>query len=681
MAFARTQLDKPATAALKPRVLGWLPLAITLLAGLVCYGLFYNRGAWLSVIGYSVSPAERVLQGEVPYRDFLYNYTPGMLWLNALLMRLFGVSLMTIHVGLLVFKVATLMILYFVAKRLVGVWAALVPVALSLSWIGYKYIFGVFPTQYSMPFILLGIIFMLTYDEGGRLRFLFLSGLSVGIVFLFKYNVGILLFACGTLAIIIRELGLNHFFRKATAPEGDANAKQLAAAPASQTSSLTAMLTRGLLQGLSKSAVYWLGFAFSLLPLIFYMARHQALGAMLDHFLHHVSAYGNERAVPLPHVKLLAPVFAGLLVVVAGALFILRKAHKYFQPYLLLVFLLAAIALLIPNRAYIIKNSAMAFMAYLPIFLFSGTAIVVLWQLKKDSERGSQKSEVRSSESGVERQDSGFRVQDSGATDLQTESPRHPDTLSKGERIGTPLRVTSSWLHRFIASSLLSNWWQENGRLIIVGLFALGAYLEMYPRADYYHLVRALPPTFLLIALLGARLLPRLRDYLSGYLPSTERALVFCSAVVVALLMLVGFVNTWQPNFNAGFRFIDRTPLAIERAEGILVPPKQVEFVESLVGLIQANSAPDDTVFSFGQRGAGFYFLSGRRNPTKFVWWRNVGIKKEDRDAVLQMINQKSPKLILLQDSLKDLRVRDAVNANYHRVGAASGIGVYDRNL
>jgi hypothetical protein len=667
MAFARTQLDKPAPATLKPWGLGWLPLAITLLAGLLCYGLFYNRSAWLSVIGYSISPAERVLQGEVPYRDFLYNYTPGILWLNALLMRLFGVNLMTIHVGLLVFKVATLVILYFAAKRLVGVWAALVPVALSLSWIGYKYIFGVFPTQYSMPFILLGIIFMLVYDEGGRLRFLFLSGLSVGIVFLFKYNVGILLFGCGTLAILIRELALNHSSRKATAPESDAKAKQAAADATSRTDSLRSMMLRVFLQGLSKSAVYWLGFAFSLLPLIFYMARNQALGAMLDHFLHHVSAYGNERAVPLPHVKQLAPVFAGLLVVLAGAHIILRKAHRYFQPYLHLVFFLAAIALLIPNRAFIIKNSAMAFMAYLPIFLFSGTAIALLWQLKKESAVSSQQSSDR----GL----------NTGSGPLADESPFRPDALSKGEHIGSPKRIIPSSLHPFIPSSLLSNWWQENGRLIIVGLFALGAYLEMYPRADYYHLVRALPPTFLLIALLGARLLPRLRDYLAGYLPSTERAMVFCGAVAVALLMLVGFVNTWQPNFTAGFGFIDRTPLAIERAEGILVPPKQAEFVESLVGLIQANSAPEDTVFSFGQRGAGFYFLSGRRNPTKFVWWRNVGIKKEDRDAVLHMINQKSPKLILLQDSLKDPRVRDAVNANYHRVGAASGIGVYDRNL
>ena len=144
MTFAKTQSGKSAATTSQRGLMHFLPLLISILAGVICYGLFYNRSAWLSVIGYSVSPAERVLQGEVPYRDFLYNYTPGILWLNAVLMHLFGVNLLTIHMGLFVFKVATLIVLYFAAKRLVGVWAALIPVALSLSWIGYKYIFGVF---------------------------------------------------------------------------------------------------------------------------------------------------------------------------------------------------------------------------------------------------------------------------------------------------------------------------------------------------------------------------------------------------------------------------------------------------------------------------------------------------------------------------------------------------------
>ncbi len=629
MTLSKTEFDTNAAPPHQHKLMRLLPLALTIVAGLICFGLFYNRSAWLSVIGYSVSPAERVLQGEVPYRDFLYNYTPGILWLNASLMRMFGTNLLTIHIGLFAFKLATLIALYIAAKKLIGAWPALIPVALSLSWIGYKYIFGVFPTQYSMLFILLGIIFMLKHDERGRFIFLLLSGLSIGVVFLFKYNVGILLFGCGTLAILIRELTINRSFFTQGTIAGESPAQRDIAESISRQTLSSSTHSERLLIALKTIFIYWLGFAVALLPLLFYLLRNDALGAMFDHFIHHASAYGGERAVPLPPLKWLAPTTAGLLVVTVGSLIIIRTAQKYFQSYLIVVFLLAAIALLIPNRAFIIKNSAMAFMAYLPIFLFIGIAVVLLWQLKK--------------ESGV-----------------KSRKPEEAD--SAGE------------------SPLQSSWWQQSGKLVIVGLFALGAYLEMYPRADYYHLVRSLPPTFLLLLLIGAKLLPRLRDYFSKYLPSPSRAIFWCGGVAIALLMLVGFVNTWQPNFDSHFRFIDRTPLAIERGQGILVPPKQAEFVKSLVELIQDNSSPDDFVFSFGQRGAGFYFLSGRRNPTKFVWWRNVGIRKEDREAVLQMISEKRPKLILLQDSLKDTRVRDAVNLNYHKVGDASGIGVYDRN-
>ena len=142
-----------------------LPFAITFLAGLFCYGLFVKRGVWLSVIGYSVSPSERVLNGEIPYRDFLYNYTPGMLWVNALLMKAFGVSLLTINYGLLAFKLLTLLALYVVTKRLTSRWVALIPVTLTLSWLGHKYIFGVVPTQYSLLFVLIGLLFMLNYDR------------------------------------------------------------------------------------------------------------------------------------------------------------------------------------------------------------------------------------------------------------------------------------------------------------------------------------------------------------------------------------------------------------------------------------------------------------------------------------------------------------------------------------
>src|SRR6266550_242596 len=119
------------------------PLLLTLIAGIICYGMFFNRGLGLSVIGYSIAPAERVMQGEAPYRDFLFNYTPGSLWVNALLMKAFGATLMATRIGLLAFKLVTLLTLFQVARRLTSGWAALVPVSLALAWLGHQQIFNV----------------------------------------------------------------------------------------------------------------------------------------------------------------------------------------------------------------------------------------------------------------------------------------------------------------------------------------------------------------------------------------------------------------------------------------------------------------------------------------------------------------------------------------------------------
>jgi hypothetical protein len=560
----------------------FLPLALTVAAGLICYGLFYNRGVWLSVVGYSIAPAERVIQGEVPYRDFLYNYTPGILWLNAALMRFFGVNLLTVHLGLFAFKIATLLVLYLVGRKLTATWTALLPVSLALAWIGYKYIFGVFPTQYSMLFVLLALYFVLKYDESNQSRWLMGSGVTIGLVFLFKYNVGILLFGCGIAALLIREVFLSNL-------KSAANLRLI----------------------VKKISFFVIGFVLIVLPMCAYLYSRHALGAMIDHFLHHAAAYSGERAVPLPSLKNLLPVLAGTIVVMAIAWIVHRKASKYLPAFLVAIFILAAIALLIPNRAFIIKNSAIAAVAYLPFALFIGVGLFTFWQWRK------------------------------------------------GAR---------------------ADWWKDNGSIILVMLFALGAYLEIYPRADTYHVIRALPPTFLLTILLFYKGVRYWREHSQPPEPSLQKAIYLSSAIPVALLLLVGISNTWLPNFDSHSRFTDRQPLTIERGRGILVPPKQAEFITTLTSLIDNNSAAEDFIFSFGQRGAGFYFLTGRRNPTRFVWWRNVGIKKEDREAVLQMVNERRAKLILLQDSLKDSRIREIVNANYHLVNNASGIGVFDRN-
>jgi hypothetical protein len=61
------------------------------------------------------------------------------------------------------------------------------------------------------------------------------------------------------------------------------------------------------------------------------------------------------------------------------------------------------------------------------------------------------------------------------------------------------------------------------------------------------------------------------------------------------------------------------------------------------------------------------------------VWWRTGGIREEDRNEVLRMLDDRKAKLVVLQDSLKDPRVRDRVSSSYEQIGAAHDLAVYAR--
>jgi 4-amino-4-deoxy-L-arabinose transferase-like glycosyltransferase len=581
--------SRPANRGWLPAIRQAAPLVITVIAGLFCYGLFVRRGVWLSVVGYSVSPAERVLQGEVPYRDFLYNYTPGTLWLNALLMKVFTPSLMTVNLGVLAFKLATLVALFQIAKNLFGAWAALVPVGLTLTWLGHKYIFGVVPTQYSLFFVLVALSLMLSYNRSGSARWLWACGLMIGIVLIFKYNVGILLLGAGTAGVALREL---------VAADADAS------------------FSRRLVLAVRRSASLWGGFGLAIAALIGYMAYHGALGAMVNHFLSHAAEYSGARAVSLPHPKQLAPVTAGLLVSGIFGWFVLRWAPRFLGLLAAIVLLSGCTALVIPGRAYLLKVSAAAAVAYFPLALFAAVAALVAWKLYREPN-------------------------DEGKRRL---------------------------------------WWERYGALIIVALFTLGAYMEMYPRADNYHLVRVLPAVFLLFILFLSVTLPQIADYFQRYHEAPIRIAILCCSVPLVLLAVAGVQNTWRPHFDARFNFRDSRPLSIERGKGMLVNSRQAEFIEGMTREIEDRSGPDDYIFSFAQRGSGFYFLAGRLNPTRFVWWRSVGIDSEDREAALGMIKEKRARLILLQNSLSNPRVREAVTSNYHQVAMVTDIAIFERN-
>src|SRR2546423_13971361 len=205
MATSEPQIEQDEMSVRRRALADVLPLVVTMTAGAICYGLFYRRGLGLAVIGYSVAPTERVLQGEVPYRDFLFNYTPGILWLNALLMKWFGVTLLVVRAGLLATKLLTLMLVYYLARRLEGGWLALLPVALTLGWLGYEHLFNPYPDVYFMPLALAGLLCALKYDQSPRAGWLLLAGLAAGAGFLVKHKGGVFVMGCGVVALAVRE--------------------------------------------------------------------------------------------------------------------------------------------------------------------------------------------------------------------------------------------------------------------------------------------------------------------------------------------------------------------------------------------------------------------------------------------------------------------------------------------
>src|SRR3989344_3887407 len=60
------------------------------LAAILVLGFVYSRGFIPHDEGWILHPAQRITQGQLPYRDFHYIYTPGVAYFIAFVFKLFG---------------------------------------------------------------------------------------------------------------------------------------------------------------------------------------------------------------------------------------------------------------------------------------------------------------------------------------------------------------------------------------------------------------------------------------------------------------------------------------------------------------------------------------------------------------------------------------------------------------
>ncbi len=166
-------------------------VAVALMAAAVLYlGIGIQLGVKLYDEGTPVYGALRVLDGEVPYRDFWTVYPPGQLYLLAAVFSLFGVSLMADRVIFVITVATVALLVYLIGRRLAGVRSALLGWLLFVVLAGWYRPFGAgMPTGLALA--LLGSLLLVESGELPTARVTVASGLLVGIAALFRQDVAV----------------------------------------------------------------------------------------------------------------------------------------------------------------------------------------------------------------------------------------------------------------------------------------------------------------------------------------------------------------------------------------------------------------------------------------------------------------------------------------------------------
>lgn len=168
---------------------------------------FVHRGWIAGDEGLLAQSAERVLQGQLPHRDFDDMYTGGQAMLHAVALDVLGVRLSSLRWVLYALALLTLPLIYRLAARVAPPWVAGVVSAVSIVWTFPNY-FAAMPSWYNLTLALAAILALLAHVDNGQRRWLFAAGLATGISFLIK-SAALLLVAAVLLFFLFREQELD----------------------------------------------------------------------------------------------------------------------------------------------------------------------------------------------------------------------------------------------------------------------------------------------------------------------------------------------------------------------------------------------------------------------------------------------------------------------------------------
>ncbi|MDP2637831.1 MAG: glycosyltransferase family 39 protein [Candidatus Levybacteria bacterium] len=174
---------------------------------------FYNKGFSAADEGYILHAAQRLHNGEIPYRDFNFIYTPGSLFAISATFSILGESILSGKLLVVIIAIITSLLFYLTANKLSNSKTiSTLSVLAYLSWT---------PSHINFPFpvvfcIFTGVASLFTFlkilEKPKKLYYLAL-GLCVALTFFFKQNFGIALFMeYAILFFIYRQLRKKEIF-------------------------------------------------------------------------------------------------------------------------------------------------------------------------------------------------------------------------------------------------------------------------------------------------------------------------------------------------------------------------------------------------------------------------------------------------------------------------------------
>jgi hypothetical protein len=165
-------------------------------------GAYLKRGWVPHDEGTLALSAERVLNGQLPHRDF-DDYTGGLTYVHALAFRMLGISSASMRIVLFLFFVAWVPAVFYVASRFGSTIPAGAVTLLAAAWSVPNYP-GPMPSWYNLFFATAGVAALLRYIDKGTKRWLFLAGLCAGLSFLAKIA-AVYFIAAALLFFVFRE--------------------------------------------------------------------------------------------------------------------------------------------------------------------------------------------------------------------------------------------------------------------------------------------------------------------------------------------------------------------------------------------------------------------------------------------------------------------------------------------